>query len=463
MQQPSEMQPPVYGEREWICFNPLRRAPRLHHGLPVLRGSFPLLGHMPAVMTNPSRMMFLGEVEHGPLFWVDAGAGKLALACNTPEAFGLLRSASVNSSHFYEQNEVFFGRSLLVADGAEHRHMRSAMNRPFSPGGLRRADIVRASAAVIERRVASWCSSSSLEILAETRDITLEIIFGIMGIPADDLDRWHRKFRHYMISALGPLWPWLVLRIAKPARRWLDERLGELLEQARAQGEAAPGLLGQLVRAQDESGLGLTQDELIDNLRLLVIAGHETSASALAWMMLFLAHHPHYWARLCEEASAGEDDLGEVQIADYPFAQALFRESVRMYAPVYAETRISHAPLQLEGFEVPVGTLLQIPLGAMSRDPRVFEQPDRFWPERWIDRERKISPIETSQFGGGHHFCLGYHLALVEGVQLAITAARALTKAGLRPSLGGKQVPSPVYVPLTHPPRSARVLLERAG
>lgn len=85
-----------------------------------------------------------------------------------------------------------------------------------------------------------------------------------------------------------------------------------------------------------------------------------------------------------------------------------------------------------------------------------------FDPDRWLGREHKPSSIETCQFGGGPHFCLGYHLAVLEGVQLAVAAARELGAAGLRPSSASGRVPAAIPLPLAHPPARAEIELVRA-
>ncbi|MEM9460692.1 MAG: cytochrome P450 [Myxococcota bacterium] len=447
-----------------LPLNPLQRKVRYELGLPVLTGAFPLVGHVPAVMSDPPGVVAAGTRQLGKLFWFEMGFGRhrtLVYAGN--DAHQLFRSAGVESSHFWEDLPLFFGRSLLVVDGAVHRHMRSPMNKPFSPMGLHKAGISRIARQAIIDRVSTWPRQKELTILTETQEITLAIIFGIIGIRPEELSVWRKKFRLYMLSALNvpvdvigsPTW------LARRARAWIDEQLRSMIEATRRDPNAT-GLLAELVRGRDEEGLALTEQELLDNVRLLVLAGHETTASALAWMMLFLAHHPRYWDQLCEEAR-GLDDVptSYEQLSQCPLARALFRESVRMYPPVYAESRRVREPIELDGRTIPPGTRIHISLYHLARDPAAFDQPDRFDPQRWLKRDHKLTPIETSQFGGGHHFCLGYHLALLEGVQLAIAAARALDDAGLRPALRSDRMPSPVYVPLTHPPARTRILLRR--
>jgi cytochrome P450 len=442
-----------------VLRNPLRRAVRFHEGLPILPGSFPIVGHLPEIFHNPSKAIARGTAEFGELFWIETGFGRPRdLVYSSPQAFELLRHKEVESAHFFEQLPVFFGRSLLVVDDEEHRHMRAATHRPFTPRGLDRVGVGRLAAAAAQAQVEGWSRRTSVAILPATQRLALEVIFGIIGVHSEQLELWRKQFRRFMLSAINLPWrfPGSPMWLAHRARAWIDTRLREMIAATRASPDA-PGLLAELICGRDEAGQRLTEQELLDNLRLLVLAGHETTASSMAWTLIYAAHSRERWDRLVEEACAlaGPPTTAE-ELGVCRYAQALFREAVRMHPPVYAETRRLRAAIELEGRPIPAGTIIYIPLTNISRAPSLYERPDEFDPQRWLD-VRRLSPIDTAQFGGGPHFCLGYHLALLEGTQLAITAARQLSAAGLRPEID--EIPKPVYMPLTHPPARTRIRL----
>lgn len=428
-------------------------------------GRFPVLGHMPAVMADPAALIDRGVARFGPLFWIDPGFGRdMDLVYARPDVFELFRNPHVESRHFFESMPMFFGHSVLVVDGAVHRHMRSAMSASFTPRGLHRSHVSRIAKQEIETCVRGWVQQPNVVILGQTQELTLRIIFGLIGVPADEISMWRTQFRRFMLSAINlpvelpgsPHW------VASRALGWINGRLGELIAAARRDPDK-PGLLAALVRSRDEEGVELSELELLDNLRLLVLAGHETSASALAWMMIYLAHHPEHWEALCEEARAVDEIPSSPEaLAECPLAGGLFRESVRVRPPVYAESRRTTDTIVLHGHAVEPGTVIHMPLTWLSRDPDVYPRPERFEPQRWSQRDHKITPIETSQFGGGHHFCLGYHLAVLEGTQLAIAAAKILGAAGLRPALRPDRLPRTIFMPLAHPPARTRIHFERA-
>ena len=157
-------------------------------------------------------------------------------------------------------------------------------------------------------------------------------------------------------------------------------------------------------------------------------------------------------AELREEALAAPTTTGvpssPKDLRDFPYAEGVFREALRLHPPVASDARLAIEDLEIEGFTVPKGTLVSIPIGLLSRDPELYPDPDAFRPERWIGRAAGISPTEMVQFGGGPHFCLGYHLAWMEIVQFAVALARHLPARG--PRLEGA-FPAARFLPLQHP------------
>lgn len=423
----------------------------------MMRGGWPVLGHLPALYTDTLALMRLGERELGSMFWIEQGFGHRSLYCLAPEAFDIFRNKVTSSRHLGSVAGAFLGEAMIVHDGPKHHHARSAMNAPFTPKGITALEIGAVLAATIQRRVDRWPALGEVTILAQTRELALELIFRMMGIEDDDLSEWRRHYEVFMLTAINlpielpgfPRWR------GRRAKAWLDARVLELIRAARGRPDGR-GLLWELVNAKDEGGLHLSDQELLDNIRLLLLAGHETTATVMAWMVIELAERPALWEQLCDEATAHEMPVTPKDLKNFPLAEAIFRESLRMHPPVAMDGRVVVGELEMCGRHVPEGSMISICLTHLSRHPALYSDGDSFTPERWLARKQPITPIETAQFGGGPHFCLGYHVAWMEGVQFAVALARSLRAAQRRPVLVGPR-PTVKYLPLAHPDSATRV------
>lgn len=410
------------------------------------------LGHLLSMSRDLPSLLRAVAAEAEPLRRLRMPFGSDIYLWASTEALGLLSHKEVSASETAAIGEVIVGHtSMLSSDGADHRRRRTSSSAPFSPKGLSMSGVSDVIAEVVHARVAAMVERGELQMLDETQSLSLEILFRVMGVPRDELDQWAARYNDMIRGVLGPSWniPGLPHHRALRARAWVDERLGRYVEAAR-QDDSSTGLVAELVRGRDEDGSGLDEIELFDNLRLLVLAGHETTASVMAWMVAYLAQSPELHERLLEEARAS-DHLPRTprELLDYPLAEAFFRECLRLHPPAVVATRKTLAPMTVEGVEVPVGTLLGIPLWLFSRDPGTFPEPDRFDPDRWIREKRRLTPLEQSAFGGGPHFCLGYHMALVEAVQFIVALLRAMNEASVVPHMAG--LPGESYLPLLRP------------
>ncbi len=185
--------------------------------------------------------------------------------------------------------------------------------------------------------------------------------------------------------------------------------------ERRASGEDAGDLLSMLLSAQDDSGVGMTDRQLRDELMTLFVGGHETTAIALSWTWHLLGTHPDVLAEVHAELA---DVLGGrlPSTADVPrlvVLERVLRESLRLYPPVYAFDRKALADLELGGRQLRKGTVILISPWVLHRRPELFENPERFQPDRWMDsalrRDKAYLP-----FGGGPRVCIGNGFAWME-------------------------------------------------
>ena len=441
-----------------LLLTQLRRKPREVHGFPVVRGSLPFVGHLHRMAFDLLNLSRKAEAEFGPYCWMDFGISRL-LFCLAPDSLSMLKNKAIGSGHLLSIMPEFLEDTVIAQDGPVHARMRSVMNRPFQPRGLSAGEVGAITAKLIEATVRSWLARSDVKILDETRQLAINAIFRIIGIAEDELRLWRHHFVKFVRLALFKPAMGRFYRTAGAlrSRDWLDEQLLGLIRKARRDGEAS-GLLGAWLQARDENGELMSEGEVLRNVRLLGFAGHETTAAAMAWMTIKLAEEPDVWDALCTEANAAGDIPQTAQdLRKFTFTEAVVREALRFYPPTPLITRDARDDFDLAGRTVPRGTLLGLPLAHLSRHPALHERPDEFLPGRWLDSRKSVTSLETLQFGGGPHFCLGYHLAWMELVQYAVAIAKIMGRRGLRPRLVGRR-PIPLYLPLQHPPLGTRVV-----
>jgi cytochrome P450 monooxygenase len=434
--------------------NPFNRSIRERAGLPVLPGAFPLVGHIPAFYRRLPETIGWALRELGPVFWITPGSGMWIVVCSGPEALEIFRSKAFDSSHLGAISPLVAGQSVLAQDGGAHRHLRSALTGPFLPRGLGAGAVGSMMARALADLAAGWVERGEARVLPEVQDATLAIIFRMIGVDPADLAAWRVQYRDLLLANYGSklMFPGSPAWRAARAGRWIDARFQEIIAAARAEPDPAT-LLGVLVRAQDEDGQALTDAELLDNLRLLVLGGHETISSTLAWMAITLAGRPDLWDALAAEVGDDAEIPTTPQAARaFPFAEALFRETVRMYPPFGLITRKAVEPYTLHGRVIPAGTVVGVGLWGLAHDAAVFPDPDEYRPSRWLGRSGPPTSLEISQFGAGPHFCLGYHLAWLEAVEFAVALAREAKRRGRRPGLRGGRIPEPIYLPTERPP-----------
>ena len=201
-----------------------------------------------------------------------------------------------------------------------------------------------------------------------------------------------------------------------------------------------------LLVAQDEDDGGtMTDKQVRDEAMTIFLAGHETTANALAWTFYLLAQHPEARARLEREVDdvlAGRTPT-LADLANLPFAMAVFKESMRLYPPAYVVSRRATREVEIRGVRLPKNQLVLINIVGMHHEARYFAEPWRFDPDRFMPaREKDLVKHAFAPFAAGPRVCIGNHFALMEG-QLAV--ASIASRARLELSAGSARVdPEPL-------------------
>lgn len=208
----------------------------------------------------------------------------------------------------------------------------------------------------------------------------------------------------------------------------LDERVQAMIDERRRQGFARDDLLTRLLTAEDvEAGGGRMNDKQVrDEAVTLFVAGHETTATALAWSFYLLARHPEALARAQAEADAfGGEPITKWEPERLAYSTRVFREAMRLYPPIIMFARRSLEEVDIQGTTLPPRTLTFVSAYAQHRRPDVYEDPDAFDPDRWLPEREALRPKSSYlPFSAGPRFCIGIHFAMMEGPIVLATLLR---------------------------------------
>ena len=331
----------------------------------------------------------------------------------------------------------FAGEGLLTSDGALWKRQRRLMQPAFHHGHL-----VTYGAVMVEyaaRMADMFRDGQTLDVDAAMSKLTLRIV--VKTLFGADVAGEAEEVGRLMVSVLDaanqrlnsalqlPSWVPTARNLReKHALARLDEILQGLIATRRSSREQANDLLSVLLRATDEdNGSGMSDQQLRDEMMTLFLAGHETTAMALTWTWYLISQHPDVEARLHAELDRvlhGRTPT-VADLVQLPYTEMVVREAMRLYPPAAGFAREPIEDVTIGGYTVPRGSLVTVNTYALHRDPRFFEEPERFNPERfaagWEDRMPRYTYLP---FGGGPRVCIGNGFAMMEARLILATVAR---------------------------------------
>jgi cytochrome P450 len=445
--------------------------------VPMMPGGHPLLGHALEFGRDPLAL-FQRAREHGDVVRIRFGPFRVYVL-NSPDA---IRQALVGEARKLSKGLNFgrakrlIGGGLVMAEGEGHQRQRRLMQPAFH-----RAEIARYAGTmrdVAVPRISGWPDGGRLAFDREMRSITLTVLTRTLlstDIGAEAIDEIERLLRVLLselvtqgISANVPGLSWVPTRSNRrfsAANRRLRTLLTDVIDGYRSRGvgeaEAEEGhgdLISILMRARDDdTGAGMTNEQLRDEATTLVIAGSETTGNTLAWACYLLAQHPQLQARLQAEADlvlAGADADYET-VSRLPFTRAVITETLRLYSPVWILPRRALVDVELDGYLLPAGGRMFFSPYALNRDARLHRDPDRFDPDRWgADYSRSDLRATFFPFGQGIRNCIGEGFAWTESILLLSTIAarwqlRLADGADVHPVVSSTLVPSELPIIVT--------------
>ena len=320
------------------------------------------------------------------------------------------------------------GEGLVTAEGERWKRQRRLCAPAFHPSRI--ASYATEIVAAVRRELSTWAGGQVRDVHADMMRLAMEIACRTL-LGADACPDATVVGRELEIAMTGivvraqrtvPLPDWLPtpMNVAfKRAKRNLDAIVTRIIAMRRASKEGErPDLLSTLLAARDEDGLSLSDAQLLDEVRTLFIAGHETTALTLSYSLYLLANDLAAQRRLQEEVDA----LGgrELEYADLPrlrFTRQVVLEALRLYPPADTVGREAQADCTLVDLFVPRKTNLFMSPWVIHRDARHFREPLAFRPERWTEQfEKSLPRFAFFPFGGGPRTCIGQSFAMAEAI-----------------------------------------------
>jgi cytochrome P450 family 135 len=375
------------------------------------------------------------RARFGPMFSLKIAYEGNWVMVSDPELVKQVFTGDPKIFHAGEGNQilrpVLGDNSVLVLDEKKHIAQRKLLLPPFH--GERMQAYGEKMGEIAAREIESWPTGTPYKLRPRMQAITLEIIletvFGVHG--GARMGPLRDALRNFLDLTTNPrvLLPILLVgpkriksvpafrRRVEPVDRLIAE---EIAERRRAEDLAErDDVLSMLVAARHEDGSPMSDAEIRDELLTLLVAGHETTATALAWAMERLVRHPEKLERLSDEVEAGED----------AYLTATIQETLRLRPVIVLVVRKLTEPVELGGYELPAGASVTPCIHLIHRDPAIYPEPDRFLPERFLDNPP--GTYTWIPFGGGVRRCLGAAFAQFE---MAVVLRELVRRRGIEPA-----------------------------
>ncbi|MCB9748793.1 MAG: cytochrome P450 [Myxococcales bacterium] len=420
----------------------------------------PLVGHTLAFRRDPLNFMLRMTRELGDVAPAQIGPAKLLFLSRPEHVRRVLMHKDGNLSKrtpVYRALARFLGRGILTSEGDFWLRHRRIIQPMFSKQRLARfaSVMTRAIEDMLARR---WrdaiARGDAFDIADEMTKLTLRIVVEtLLGSSStqdmEDLDQATESAQRYVQTRIGnvlvaPRWlPTAINRAATRGDATLD-RIAYALIDDRLSGQVEGGddLLSALVSARDDEGRPMSRQQIRDEVVTLLVAGHETTANALAWAFMLLSRAPDVIARareeLARELAGATPDAANIRRLAY--LRAVVSESLRLYPPVWVTGRLVLEPTRFGDVTARVGDVVLVSPWISHRRADFWTNPEGFDPARWMTGERP-APYTYFPFGGGPHKCIGDAFGLLE---IMLVLATLLPRVQLDLVPGEPIIPDPM-------------------
>ena len=379
---------------------------------------WPTLVQTLAWMARPKPFMRRARERYGDMFTVQLRSGENFVIVSDPDVVKEVFTGDPEIFRAGEGNRVLLPvlgkHSVLLLDGKQHLRQRKLLLPPFHGERMQRYREIMEEAT--EREVAGWTPGEPIQIARRMQEVTLEVImravFGVTEqrqlehlrrVLLDLLEFFMHPARFVFIATLPPERLQHFTQLQKMMRPVDEAILGEIARRRTAHDlDEREDILSLLLQARDEDGEGLTDAELRDELMTLLLAGHETTATALGWAFERLLRHPDALAKATEDARGGDGE----------YLDAVAKETLRLRPVLPIVARRLAEPVTLGGVELPAGADVAPCIYLIHHREDLYPEPDAFRPERFLGV--KPGTYTWLPFGGSVRRCIGASFALFE-------------------------------------------------
>ncbi len=385
--------------------------------------------------SNPLRFMMQLRREYGDVVRLAQGGNStLMFASDSPNPATFFAFGPQCNREITSQVDVFESRvprgpksqvyqdlacNVLLSNGAAHDRQRKLLLPTFSRENLKKyhQDMVDYA----HRMFADWQGRDVIDVEAEMSSLGLNVASKVFyGVDAmASAENLADMIRDMITTILSPATLFPLNLPGTPYNR-LIRKLGKIKDQIeieidkkREAGAEGADVLSMMVRAHDQDPEQLTREELVGNAFVMFFAGHDTTSKGLTWTLFLLSQHPEVMADLVDELDEHIDGTPDYeQLYELPVLDRVIKESMRLMPPAVMFARETTRPTTLGGFDLPAGVEVIYSPFITHHDGAVFDQPEKFLPDRWL--EIKPPPYEYLPFGAGRRSCLGATFGAME-------------------------------------------------
>ena len=416
--------------------------------IPLTKG-LPLVGSLPQLIKNPFGYLKQARENYGDIYNLNLGISKMLIVNHPRQMQHILVDNAQNyrkGGAMWDAVRAMLGNGLVVSEGSFWMRQRRMMNPQFHRQRLAALNDLMVSA--ITEALDTWeksANGSDFNVASAFSELTMKVItrtlFGT-GLSTEEMDRVSKAMNYaltYIIQAivLNSLPSWMPAPGKKEFEqsiKQIDDTVYRIIADSRKDNGESNHLMAMLLdMVDDETGEGMTDQQLRDEVTTLFLAGYETTSIALSWAFDLLTHHPDVMEKLQAEVDSAIGDRLPTfaDLMKLPYSRMILQETLRIRPAAWQLPRTAIEDDELDGYRIPAGTTITGLIYMCHYHPEEWDNPEVFDPERFQpDRSEKRHKFAYMPFGAGQRKCIGMDFALMEGqLALAMVAQRyKLTK-----------------------------------